>query len=401
MRLSLARALFRTPSLLILDEPSNHLDLNASIWLENYLARYPKCLVIISHDKEMLDEVCTNIYHIELERLNEYPGNYTNFEKIREEKRREQQRKYEAQQMKKDHMLDVIQRTKGNSSTAGAASSRKIALDKMEFVDAVHEEREIVFEFPNPGELQHPVLRFIDVDFGYSPDKILYKNLDFGIDLKSRIGLVGPNGTGKSTILKLFNGELRELRGEVERNKFLRIATYSQHTQEELNKIHVSAIRYMMDEFPKRERVKNKTPEEEVRSHLGRFGLSGLLATKEVALLSGGQKARLVFAWIAWREPHIVLLDEPTNHLDVGSIDALIEAVAEFKGGVVVVSHNQYLIDEVCDRVWICGRDQTVEEFDGNFTGYKKALLKEMNDNNVLDYSAFDNLKLDDENKRF
>eukprot|EP00127_Corallochytrium_limacisporum_P007188 Clim_evm61s243 gene=Clim_evmTU61s243 len=393
MRISLARALLREPQLLLLDEPTNHLDLHASIWLEDYLTRYPKTLVLISHNKEILNSVCNHILHIENQKLNDYPGNFNAFVKIREERRREQQKIYDKQQKQIKEFKETIERTRGNASTAGMASDRKKKLEKMEMVEALTEEKDVRFVFPDPGELQHPILRFHDAKFGYDKEHILYEDLSFGIDLKDRIALVGPNGCGKTTLLKLFSGELEAVEGDVERNKFLRTAVYSQHVIEELN-LEVTAVQYMLDKFPDIEKDDKGRPRvERVRAHLGAFGLSGELAMRPTQTLSGGQKARLWFAYICWKAPHILLLDEPTNHLDMDSIDALIKALNEFKGGVVAVSHDSYFIDQVCEKIWICGQDKEVVEFEGDFNAYKNKLIKQINASNTLAFD-FDKVRI-------
>jgi len=231
------------------------------------------------------------------------------------------------------------------------------------------------FGFPEPEPLGIPVLQLREASFGYSPDKTLFKDLDFGLDMESRIALVGPNGVGKSTLLMLMDGTLQETGGFVFRTRNLRLARFSQHHVDQLNMDQTPLV-YLDHKFPLRD--KDKCTEQDIRKHLGRFGLSGALALHSIVSLSGGQKSRVVLAELAWKNPHIMLLDEPTNHLDMEMIESLGKALKDFKGGIVLVSHNQRLIELVCNELWVVGKGGTVTRFDGDFQDYKKMVIHDI-----------------------
>ncbi|GJS61547.1 ABC transporter F family member 1 [Tanacetum coccineum] len=223
----------------------------------------------------------------------------------------------------------------------------------------------LVFRFVDVGKLPPPVLQFSEVKFGYTPDNLIYKCLDFGVDLDSRVALVGPNGAGKSTLLKLMTGELTPLEGMVKRHNHLRIAQYHQHLAEKLD-LDMSALLYMIREYPGNE-------EEKMRASIGRFGLTGKAQTMPMKNLSDGQKSRVIFAWLAFRQPQMLLLDEPTNHLDIETIDSLAEALNEWDGGMVLVSHDFRLINQVAREIWVC-ENQTITRWNGDIMGFKEHL---------------------------
>eukprot|EP00005_Dracoamoeba_jomungandri_P005304 CAMPEP_0174252542 /NCGR_PEP_ID=MMETSP0439-20130205/1968_1 /TAXON_ID=0 /ORGANISM="Stereomyxa ramosa, Strain Chinc5" /LENGTH=589 /DNA_ID=CAMNT_0015333095 /DNA_START=26 /DNA_END=1795 /DNA_ORIENTATION=+ len=374
MRIALAKALFVSPTMLLLDEPTNHLDLEACVWLEEYLKNYNKILVLISHSQDFLNNVCTNIIHLKDKKLCYYTGNFDSFVQAREEKEVNQMKRYKWEQDQVAHIKNYIAKYgHGSAKLARQAKSREKQLHKIEaagMTEKVVQDHVLVLRFFDVGTLPPPVLQFQDVTFGYSPDKILYKNLDFGVDLDSRVALVGPNGVGKSTLLKLMVGELSPLDGMVKRYNKLRMGVYKQHLMEQLDP-EISPVQYMMGEYPEVKEV------EDMRRIIGSFGLTGAAQTSPISILSDGQKCRLVLAWLAWREPHLLLLDEPTNHLDIETIDALAEAINVFDGGLVLVSHDFRLINQVAKEIWIC-ENKAVTPYKGTIENYKDELREKV-----------------------
>jgi ATP-binding cassette subfamily F protein 1 len=392
MRISLARALFVQPTLLLLDEPTNHLDLRAVLWLEEYLCRWKKTLVVVSHDRDFLNTVCSEIIHLHDLKLHFYRGNFDAFESGYEQRRREVNKKYETY----DKQLKAARRT-GNKAqqdkvkdrakfAAKEASKRKskgkVDEDEDEAqVEVPHKWRDysVEFHFPEPTELTPPLLQLIEVSFSYpNREDFRLSNVDVGIDMGTRVAIVGPNGAGKSTLLNLLAGDLVESEGEIRRSQKLRIGRYSQHFVDLLT-MDETPVQYLLRLHPDQEGL---SKQEAVRAKLGKFGLPSHNHLTPIVKLSGGQKARVVFTSISMSKPHILLLDEPTNHLDMQSIDALANALDEFTGGVVLVSHDSRLISRVCDdeersQLWIV-EDGTVRNFPGTFDDYKDDLLKEI-----------------------
>jgi ATP-binding cassette subfamily F protein 2 len=372
MRVALAKALFVKPLLLLLDEPTNHLDLEACVWLENYLASYPHCLVIISHSQDFLNGVCTNIIHLHKNKLTYYGGNYDTYVKTRAELEQNQMKHYEKQQEDIAHIKSFIASCGTYSNLVRQAKSKQKIIDKMEaagLVEKVVKDHVLSFYFPSCGKLSPPVLQFCNVGFAYSGkvSDLLYKNLEFGVDLDSRIALVGPNGAGKSTLLKLMAGELIPTQGEIKRHNQLQIARYYQHSAEQLP-TDICPLDYLKREFASKD-----LEEEQWRSTLGRYGLTGSQQTNLIGTLSGGQKSRIVFCVIAIRSPHLLLLDEPTNHLDMECIDSLANAINNFEGGLVLVSHDFRLINQVAQSIWVCDKKK-VTNWKGDIQSYKKSL---------------------------
>jgi ATP-binding cassette subfamily F protein 3 len=366
MRIALARALFIEPDMLLLDEPTNHLDLHAVLWLESYLVKWPKTFIVVSHAREFLNTVVTDIIHLQNQKLTTYKGNYDIFERTREEQIKNQQKAVEAHERSRAHMQTFIDKFRYNAKRASLVQSRIKALDRLGHVDAIINDPDYKFEFPTPDDRPGaPIISFSDASFGYPGGPILFRNLNFGIDLDSRIAMVGPNGIGKSTILKLIAGELQPSSGTVFRSAKVRIAVFSQHHVDGLD-LSSNPLLYMMRCYP-------GVPEQKLRGHLGSFGVTGNLALQPMYTLSGGQKSRVAFAKITFKKPHIILLDEPSNHLDLDAVEALIQGLVLFQGGILMVSHDEHLISGSVEELWIVSEGR-VAPFHGSFAEYKKIL---------------------------
>ncbi|XP_038044570.1 ATP-binding cassette sub-family F member 2-like [Patiria miniata] len=373
MRISLARALFVKPHMLLLDEPTNHLDLEACVWLEEELKNYTRILVLISHSQDFLNGVCTNIIHMHLGKLNYYSGNYDSYVKTRKELEENQMKKYNWEQDQIQHMKDYVARFgHGNAKLASQAQSKEKTLRKMVeagLTEKVVTDKTIEFYFPEVDKIPPPVIMVQDVSFQYAEDKPhIYKNVEFGLDLDSRVALVGPNGAGKSTLLKLIVGELHPTDGLIRKNSHLRIGRYHQHLQDLLD-LDMSALEWMNKNFPE---IKE---EEKMRRIIGRYGLTGKQQICPIRNLSDGQRCRCIFAWLSYQSPHMLLLDEPTNHLDIETIDALADAINDFEGGLVLVSHDFRLINQVAKEIWVCEK-KTVTKWTGDILSYKETLKK-------------------------
>lgn len=370
MRVALARALFIQPDVLLLDEPTNHLDLFAALWLENYLQNWSKTLLIVSHQREFLNNTSTDIIHLTNKNLAHYRGNYDTFEKVASENLRLQKRLFEAQQLQRKHMQKFIDRFRYNAKRASMAQSRVKKLEKMSQVSEVVEEGAVRITFPEPEPLNPPILQLVDATFAYGDAAPIFTNLNLGIDMQSRVALVGPNGCGKSTLLKLLSGDLLPKSGMMHRNPKLRFSLFSQHFVDQLD-LNLSALEYFHQQKP-------LMSMQDIRAHLGSYGLSGDLALRTMKALSGGQKSRVVFANMGLTSPHILLLDEPSNHLDIETIEGLARSLTTFSGGVLLVSHDERLITLVCDEIWKV-EDGQIYPFDGDFDDYKNELIANNN----------------------
>merc|ERR1711939_940211 len=376
MRVALGRALFVKPSLLLLDDPTAHLDLEACVWLEEYLKKWDKTLILVSHSMDFLNGVCTNMIDMRHQQLIYYGGNYDSYIKTRSENETNQQKAYLKQQEEIAHIKKFIASAGTYANLVRQAKSRQKILDKMEadgFIQPVAQDRVFTFRFADVDKLPPPVLSFDDVSFGYSGKKEdnLYENLDLGIDMDSRTALVGPNGVGKSTLLRLMTGKLSPTGGVVSRHTHLKMGVYSQHSSEQLD-LTKSALDFVRDKYA------DKSQDYQYwRQQLGKYGLSGESQTALMGTLSEGQKSRIVFALLAIDGPNMLLLDEPTNGLDIPTIDSLADAINAFTGGVVVVSHDFRLLDKIAKDIMVW-ENQTIRKWPGSIGEYKNHLRKKM-----------------------
>ena len=365
MRVALAALLFVEPDLLLLDEPTNHLDLEASLWLEDYLGRYPGTVLLVSHDRDLLNRVVEEILHLEGGKLTLYSGGYDRFERTRRERALQNEKLRARQQAQRAHIQAFIDRFRYKATKAKQAQSRIKMLERLQPVVDSLENGGITFDFPEPDALAPPLLTLERVAVGYDSRSVL-RNLSLRLDEDDRIGLLGANGNGKSTLVKLLAGRLPPLAGELVKSGKLRVGYFAQHQADELDLGATPLI-----ELSRRRRRDTETA---LRGHLGRFGFSQARAETPCADLSGGEKARLLFALMSVEKPHILLLDEPTNHLDVLSREALIQAVNSFRGAVVLVSHDPRVLQLVADRFWLVAEGR-VQVFDGDLDDYRALLL--------------------------
>ncbi|ALR08900.2 ABC-F family ATP-binding cassette domain-containing protein [Xylella fastidiosa] len=382
VRLNLARALMMPSDLLLLDEPTNHLDMDAVFWLEQWLQKYPGTLLLISHDREFLDNVATHILHLHDGNAKLYVGGYTDFERQRAEQLRQQQIAFEKEQAERVHLQSFIDRFKAKASKAKQAQSRIKRLEKLAGTEAVRMEREFRITFAPPTKLPHSLITLRQVNCGYSvlspsapsdpppvdthaaapsQQAVILHRVDFGLEAGDRIGLLGPNGAGKSTLVKTLVSDLAPLTGERIAHPDVRIGYFAQHTVESLHEGQ-SPIDHFRTLAP-------QAPIQSIRDFLGKWNFPGDRAFEPVDGFSGGERARLALSLIAWRQPNVLLLDEPTNHLDLEMREALAEALSDFDGAIVMVSHDRHLIGLVCDTFWRVA-DGVVEPFAGDLDQY-------------------------------
>jgi ATP-binding cassette, subfamily F, member 3 len=346
--------------LLVLDEPTNHLDLDAVLWLEQWLLRYPGTIMLISHDREFLDGVCTHTLHLNENKAKLYVGDYTSFERQRSEHLRLQQISFEKEQAEREHLQKFIDRFKATASKAKQAQSRVKRLAKLAGTEAVRAERAMHIQFGQPAKLPHSLIRLNDADCGYGTVKIL-EQVGFGLEAGDRVGLLGPNGAGKSTLVKTLVGELPVINGERVAHPDLRIGYFAQHTVESLTEGQ-SPMWHLKELAP-------EAGEQNLRNFLGQWYFVGERAFESVDGFSGGERARLALALIAYQQPNVLLLDEPTNHLDIDMREALAEALSDFEGAIVLVSHDRHLIGLVSETFWRVA-DGHVAPFNGDLDEY-------------------------------
>ena len=366
MRLNLAQALMCRSDLLLLDEPTNHLDLDAIVWLEDWLKRYPGTLMIVSHDRDFLDEVVQAVVHIDARKLKRYSGNYSDFEVQRAQSIVLAQAQYEKQERERQHLQSFIDRFRAKATKARQAQSRMKMLERMEELAPVHAAAPFSFEFREPLRAPDPLLVLEDVSAGYGEHTVL-QDVTLSIRSGERIGLLGVNGAGKTTLIKTIAGALRPLDGTATFNKGLVVGYFAQH-QVEMLRDDQTPLWHLV-------RLAPKTREQELRDYLGSFNFPGDMATGPVEHFSGGEKARLALALIVWQRPNLLLLDEPTNHLDLETREALTVALAQFEGTLVLVSHDRHLLRAATEALLIVRRGR-VEAFDGDLDDYRNALLQ-------------------------
>ena len=366
MRVALATALFANPELLLLDEPTNHLDLEATLWLETWLARFPGAALVVSHDRGLLDRAVEAIAHLDKGKISLTPGGFDEFVRIRTEKALQQSRAVEKITAERAHIQSFIDRFRYKASKARQAQARIKALARLPQIENVIEDKPTRFAFPAPARIAPPILALERVDAGYDGVPVL-RELSLTVDMDDRIALLGANGNGKSTLAKLLAGRLAPLRGELRRGPKLRVGYFAQHQTDEL----------ILDETPvdHMARALPRATETVVRSQLARFGLDADRASTPVAHLSGGEKARLLLALATRDAPQLLILDEPTNHLDIDAREALVKALADFEGAVLLITHDPHLVELVADRLWLVA-DGTVRPFEGDLDEYRVLLAE-------------------------
>jgi ATP-binding cassette subfamily F protein 3 len=360
MRVALAALLFSTPDLLLLDEPSNHLDLEAVLWLEDFLKSYPATILLVSHERDFLNNVVDHILHLTGGKLTLYPGGYDAFERLRAERQAQIASAKAKQQAQREHLQEYIAKNSARASTAKQAQSRQKALAKLQPIAELIDDPSLSFDFPNPDELRPPLITLDLASVGYGPEPVLSR-LNLRLDPDDRIALLGRNGNGKTTLARLLAAQLKPMDGEMNASGKMRVGYFTQYQVEELE--HTETPLQHMTQL-----MKGATPGA-VRAQLGRFGFSGTKAMTEVGKLSGGEKARLALGLITRDAPHMLILDEPTNHLDVDAREALIQALNDYSGAVVMVSHDRHMLEMTADRLVLVDKG-TAKDFDGSIEDY-------------------------------
>ena len=365
MRVALAATLFIEPDLLLLDEPTNHLDLEAALWLEGYLRSYPRTFLLVSHDRHFLNNAVEHILHIDHGKLVLYRGDYDSFEAERRAKMAQQTAMAQRQEAARKHLQAFVDRFRAKASKASQAQSRLKMLAKMEPISAALEDPTVIFKLPEPEELSPPIITLDNVNVGYEPGKPVLRKLNLRIDMEDRIAFLGANGNGKSTLAKLLAGALSTDGGKLFKSGKLRIGYFAQD-QEDMLDANRTPIQHLQELLP-------ALPPMQVRARLGAFGLTQSKAETAAGKLSGGERARLLFAMVTYHKPHLLILDEPTNHLDIDTRDALVQALNEYSGAVLLVSHDRHLAEACVDRFWLVA-DGSVTPFDGDLDDYAKLL---------------------------
>ncbi len=366
MRAALAAALFRPSDVLLLDEPTNHLDLEAGIWLENRLRQYRGTLLLISHDRNILNSLCDYILHFDHRKLISYSGNYDTFCRTRAMQQELLEKTAEKQERRRRHLQSFVDRFRYKASKARQAQSRLKMLEKLETITLLEDDAVTRFDFPEPLELPPPLLTLEGGVAGYDGKAVL-KRLNLQVVDNDRIALLGANGNGKSTLAKVLSGRLPLMEGKLTKGGKLKIGYFAQHQAEELP-LELTPVEFMAPKLP-------DFREPQLRSYLARFGLTQEKALTRIEKLSGGEKARLLFAAMAYNAPEILILDEPTNHLDIDGREALIRALNEYKGSVILIAHDMHLVELVADTLWLV-KDGTCKPYDGDLSEYRDLLLQ-------------------------
>lgn len=390
MRLNLAQALMCRSDVLLLDEPTNHLDLDAVIWLQDWLIKYPGTLLLISHDRDFLDTITSHIVHIEQQKAEIYTGNYSAFETMRAEKLAQQQSAFEKQQREIVHIQSFINRFKAQATKAKQAQSRIKSLERMELISAAHVDSPFNFSFPEPEKMPNPLLQLEEADIGYG-DRVIVKNANLTIVPGDRIGLLGHNGAGKSSLIKVLAGDMLSLTGTLRKADALKIGYFAQHQLEQLR----------LDETPlwHLQKLDPQATEKDLRNFLGGFDFRGDKVMEVVAPFSGGEKARLVLALLVYQNPNLLLLDEPTNHLDLEMRHALSVALQDYQGAMLVVSHDRHLLRSVTDRFLLVA-DGKIQQFDGDLDDYRIWLAEQKKNAEEITETANDNAQVSRKDQR-
>lgn len=369
MRLNLAQALMCRSDLLLLDEPTNHLDLEAVIWLQDWLKKYQGTLLLISHDRDFLDQIAQQIIHIEKHQITLYSGNYSAFEVTRTERLNLQQAQFEKQQKRMAHMQSYVDRFRYKANKAKQAQSRLKAMQRMEKISQVQIDNPFSFKFlPPRRQLQHQIVQIEQATIGYD-SKIIFENMSFNIEAEARIGLLGRNGAGKSTLIKTICGQKQLNKGSIKVAKDLQIGYFAQHQVEQLDP-QATALEQLLQIDP-------QTTEQQAKNFLGGFGFRGEQLTVPIAPFSGGEKSRLALALLVYQQPDLLLLDEPTNHLDLNMRQAIALALQDYQGALMLVSHDKHLIDSVIDNLYLIDQKQ-IGEFNGDLNDYQQHISKQL-----------------------
>lgn len=366
VRLNLARALMCPADLLLLDEPTNHLDLHTCYWLENWLRAFQGTLIFISHDRDFIDGVSTQVIHFDQQKLIAYRGNYSQFERQRSERLAQQSAAFEKQEAQRAHLESFVNRFKAKASKAKQAQSRVKMLEKLTLNAPSIMSHGYDLSIPSDGRVSDPVIDLRHVDLGYG-DKIILNDINVSLHPGMRTGLLGVNGAGKSTLIKALSGDLTPLAGEIMQGQNLKVGYFAQHQLESLDD-DASAFLHLR-------RIDDTARDQDIKNFIGRFGFSGERATEVIRHFSGGEKARIALAMIAWQKPNLLLLDEPTNHLDLDMREALNLALAQYEGAVILVSHDRYLLNTTAENFWWV-QDGRVDHYTGDLDDYFQALLK-------------------------
>ncbi|PWD86855.1 ABC-F family ATP-binding cassette domain-containing protein [Ignatzschineria cameli] len=368
MRLNIGKALMCRSDILLLDEPTNHLDFETVVWVENWLKQYPGILIVISHDRDFLDNICTQIIHLYQQRATVYSGNYSAFLRLKAEKLAHQQAQFEKNEKTRAHLQKFIDRFSAKATKAKQAQSRVKALEKLEDIVPVVAENEFSFQFQTPERLPDPLIRLDHVSFSYQPSDMILKEINFTVTPETRVGILGRNGEGKSTLIKLIAGENLPTSGTIIASEHLKVGYFSQHQVEYLT-LSESPIWHLTQ-------LDSQITTQDARNFLGSFGFHGDKVLEAIAPFSGGEKARLALALIVYQKPNLLLLDEPTNHLDIEMREAIAMALQSFSGGLLMVSHDASLLELCCDQFLLVA-NQSLKEFKGDLEDYRQYLIEQ------------------------